>query len=75
MAAMRLALPVSCGSGHRYYRESGTTTQCPYCLQRELILLRDDVQRTVATTVGLLGSVRSAHDSLTREGADDPQGS
>lgn len=44
-AGMKLAIPCACASGHLYYRESGTTTECPYCLQRQLTAAQDDLRR------------------------------
>ncbi len=41
---MKLAIPTTCEGGHRYYRESGATSDCPYCLQTAVV----DLQRRIS---------------------------
>jgi hypothetical protein len=42
---MKLAIPTTCVSGHRFYRESGTATNCPYCLNSAVVLLQTRISK------------------------------
>lgn len=46
---MRLALPITCIMRHVFYRESGTTTECPYCLRAKLTFALDTLARIQGT--------------------------
>lgn len=52
---MKLAIPERCASGHGYYRESGTTTNCPYCLQRQSVEAITELHR-IKTILRELGA-------------------
>lgn len=57
LAPMKLAVPSACKRHHRFYRESGTTTGCPYCLQAEVTLLAQRLEEGRA-------KIRAAVDAL-----------
>lgn len=63
MEQMKLAMPTICSrSSHKYYRESGTHTGCPFCLQGDVVLLRQHLQRIH----GLLNVMKGEIDAASR---------
>lgn len=42
---MKLARPERCKNGHAFYRESGTTSGCPYCLFAQLTHTTHELER------------------------------
>jgi len=54
---MKLAIPMTCKRGHRYYREAYSTIECPYCLNSMNQILRHKLQRTKAVLNEIIGSL------------------
>lgn len=65
MEPMRMAIPITCSrSAHRYYRESGTDTPCPFCLMRQLVLIRGSINRIADLHAVMKGEVNAARQNF-----------
>lgn len=65
MEPMKLAIPITCARhSHRYYRESGTDTPCPFCLLRDLTLMRQSITRISDLHAVMKGELNAARQNF-----------